>query len=1266
VSHLGPRRRPVMLAMCGAMVAAAVVAGCASRGPRTAKRGAPAPAADDSRTNTPAAPAAPEPAPAPPSPPAPTSRDLGPLSDTWDYALCLGNGGVWHRRVRVTVSNGSDQAVAGAPLDVPVGDGAGHIPLRGARAESVRLVDAREREMLFAVTDRNGQLVRRGTIGDDFVLSLPVECAPRSRATYTVYFDNRSAWAPPDMLSPSSRSLNGGLETGTGGLPAGWRVKDVDDAHRVAWSTEEPHGGARCVRTDVGAGANHSWVAAYKGGLNAIGGATYRFEGWVRASGVEGYAGWYIHVNSGTEGLVVNKVINGGGGTYGWKKLTAEFTVPADGGSVTVGTVLRGTGSAWHDDVALATDATSTLSAEVGPVERLGDGELAPAAKWPPITDAAKPRHDHRVPVRVVNAGARPGAGLLVHLDMAGLRRGRYSPELIRVCGPDGVTPVAHAVLGDSALLQCTVPARTTQFYYAYLARRGVPPVGPDDLARLLGSKKGAASFAQGSEIPSDHVFVERAAADAESMDRLVKGAANLVKNPGFEKGGALPEEWPGGAEGAGPGGTTYAIDPKGHRGSRSVRVRVPHDAARAWVGWRQDVPVTAGRTYLYGAWVKCEDLRNGGVQLHAHYRDARGQLCGPRFTSAGSAISGTRDWTWMSGTFTMPPDVATFQVHLTMNATGTAWHDDVIVAEVAEASVAPMQARPGASSGIVRVWPVNAIVKVFPQDLPPKRVPRASISVARNEAEPLQLAVRSPELLGEVRAIVEPPRSADGATLDDVELGVVGYVPVDYPTRYYRSESPAWHRKLPTGSGGCDGWTGLWPDPLLPTDRFDVYADQTRAAWVTVRVAKTARPGAYRGAVRFEANGRQLTRVPFDVRVHDFALGDRRNVAAIYDVRLTGHWGADENARSRVMRTMADNRLAADRIHAEPKFTYAGGVARADFTAYDREARSYFDELRMPFSYTPRFFYCFGWAHPPKRVCGEDPYPGGHPYEGHDRGELRPEYVKAYQACLKLYWEHMKDKGWADRIVLYISDEPHYRHDHIKRQMIALCEMIHGVDEAIPIYSSTWGHCPEWDGHLDVWGVGHYGRFPTSVMEERRRAGDRIWFTTDGQMCTDTPYCAIERMLPHYCFAHGAEAYEFWGVGWLTYDPYEYGWHSYIGQSDSPGSHYYVRYPNGDGFLLYPGGLKGHDRPVSSVRFEQAREGVEDYEYLLLLRTRAERAEAAGCDASSARAVLAMAARLVPVPNAGGRYSTKILPEPDVVPLLKEAIAREIERLRE
>jgi hypothetical protein len=162
--------------------------------------------------------------------------------------------------------------------------------------------------------------------------------------------------------------------------------------------------------------------------------------------------------------------------------------------------------------------------------------------------------------------------------------------------------------------------------------------------------------------------------------------------------------------------------------------------------------------------------------------------------------------------------------------------------------------------------------------------------------------------------------------------------------------------------------------------------------------------------------------------------------------------------------------------------------------------------------------------------------------------------------------------------------------------------------------------------------------------------------------MCTDTPYCGVERLLPHYCFHYGVQAYEFWGIDWLTYNPYEYGWHSYNRQADSPGEYYYIRYPNGDGFLAYPGGPIGQAGPVPSIRTEQAREGVEDYEYLLVLRQRLAAAKAAGKPTAAGEAALRDAARLVTIPNAGGRYSTKVLPNPDAVFAVKEAVARAIE----
>ena len=47
-----------------------------------------------------------------------------------------------------------------------------------------------------------------------------------------------------------------------------------------------------------------------------------------------------------------------------------------------------------------------------------------------------------------------------------------------------------------------------------------------------------------------------------------------------------------------------------------------------------------------------------------------------------------------------------------------------------------------------------------------------------------------------------------------------------------------------------------------------------------------------------------------------------------------------------------------------------------------------------------------------------------------------------------------------------------------------------------------------------------------------------------------------------------------------------------------------------------------------------------------------------------AARRALEEAGRLVPIPNAGGRYSTKILPDPDAVYRVRQAVAEAIEAL--
>ncbi|MBM4050183.1 MAG: DUF4091 domain-containing protein, partial [Planctomycetes bacterium] len=98
--------------------------------------------------------------------------------------------------------------------------------------------------------------------------------------------------------------------------------------------------------------------------------------------------------------------------------------------------------------------------------------------------------------------------------------------------------------------------------------------------------------------------------------------------------------------------------------------------------------------------------------------------------------------------------------------------------------------------------------------------------------------------------------------------------------------------------------------------------------------------------------------------------------------------------------------------------------------------------------------------------------------------------------------------------------------------------------------------------------------------------------------------------------------------------------------------------YPNGDGFLAYPGSGAGQQEPLPSIRLVAAREGVDDYETFLALRRHAEQGNA------QAREALDRVRSLVQMPNRGGRYSTAIMPDPDAVQAARIAVGDALTQL--
>jgi hypothetical protein len=747
--------------------------------------------------------------------------------------------------------------------------------------------------------------------------------------------------------------------------------------------------------------------------------------------------------------------------------------------------------------------------------------------------------------------------------------------------------------------------------------------------------------FRKGSQLAATMVI--------ENYGRLLASSANLAANGSFENGSDGPDQWIKPANG-GPRRVVAGFSSDARFGKRALELTALENAKGDWLGWdSREIPIKPGATYLLSGWLKGTKLQSWAA-IHAHFHDAQGALTkSGAMVSTQPTVNGDSDWVNSMGFFQAPPDAATVQIHLTMNTQGTLRHDGIVLCEVVDGEVERMHSAAARAAGPgLQAWEVNPLVKVFP-DTPPQAQARAvSVELARNEYQAFQLALCAAANTTHLSIAVSPLKGPGGAELPPVKVERVGYVPVDYPSAYYSTDVPEWCRKVPQSAGTTDGWAGWWPDPLAPGASLDLSPNQTQPVWFTVHAPKLAAPGRYQAQVTLEAGGRSARKIPLTVQVLPFTLPEKGHLRAIFDFRFGPGGGFGSGAESKEdqrkwLRLIAEHWLGINEIEPAPKFSYHEGKVTMDAAEFDEAARFCFDELGMNVAYTPQFFYMFGWAYPPKKMFGLEPF--------------TPEWTAALQQAYRLFTDHVREKGWHDKFVYYVSDEPHFDQAFVVEQMKKLCALVHEVDRTIPIYSSTWRHCTAWDDSLDLWGIGQFGCFPVDEMERLQRAGKQMWFTCDGQMATDTPFLATERLLPYYCFRYGVRGFEFWGLAWWTYNPWQVGWHQFIRQSDEGKKYYWVRYPDGDGFLTYPGKPVGVDGPASTIRLEQIRQGLEDYEALALLSDLAAKAKQAGRAAPAAERALALARDLVTIPNAGGLRSTEILPNPDRIPAVRKAV---------
>ncbi len=231
------------------------------------------------------------------------------------------------------------------------------------------------------------------------------------------------------------------------------------------------------------------------------------------------------------------------------------------------------------------------------------------------------------------------------------------------------------------------------------------------------------------------------------------------------------------------------------------------------------------------------------------------------------------------------------------------------------------------------------------------------------------------------------------------------------------------------------------------------------------------------------------------------------------------------------------------------------------------------------------------------------------------------PQYREAMKAYLGQLESHLRDKGWLDEAFVYWFDEPDPKdYEFVNNGFATLKQWAPAINRML-----TEQVEPALIGGPNIW-CPLTASYDQESAEQRRAAGEEFWW----YVCTgpQAPYCTLfidhpgteMRVWLWQTWQRQIAGILVWETNYWTssaaypdpsqpQNPYTDPMSWVSGYSTPDGS----RRPwgNGDGRFVYPPEAAADGRPAESVlegpveclRLEMLRDGIEDYEYLTILR---------------------------------------------------------------
>lgn len=501
-----------------------------------------------------------------------------------------------------------------------------------------------------------------------------------------------------------------------------------------------------------------------------------------------------------------------------------------------------------------------------------------------------------------------------------------------------------------------------------------------------------------------------------------------------------------------------------------------------------------------------------------------------------------------------------------------------------------------GSSVRKTLVWAVDDCIKIRPEDSYQEQnyiwngiTKTVTIYGAKNEYVAFQLVVKAGAQ--ELKDVNVKKSDLVGPSIIDksnIQLFREHYLKVTEP-------STSMYGNISLGKGE-------YPDPLIPFDAlqdgapFSVLKGRNQPVWVDIYIPPQVNSGLYKGCLTVESKELEPQEININLEVWDFALPDETHLKSFF------YYGPEQIRWAHKL----DSGDLSDYLDLELKYQRMAHQHRINMCTDVYHYKDWQGFLERVGKYLDGSAFVEGAG----KGVGVPLWVIGEQFNTKDKTEFQ-------EAC-KWYMDHFRQEGWSDKPFLYIIDEPGSKeaYDEVRKLGKWINEAPYSgnllpfmVTEQVRPERPEFGSLV---GYVDIWCSG--SGFPED-MEARRKAGDRIWTYNGGP---DGASVIIDT----YGLACRSWAWTAWRYNiecWFLWDcTYWVDKHNLRGQEmrqtdlwNDPLTFDQRRNPrikwpdwgNGDGTFLYPGYKKGMDGPISSFRMKAFRRGMQDYEYLYLLK---------------------------------------------------------------